>query len=973
MFKIPRNSLIAKTGLLVILVVLMQGLFIMLVVNVANIPGVLENFSYDIFSSTVSNRKNYLTSEIINNWADIQTYSDRAGDAYDLAIPDEDGDISLSFLDSSTGIILDMLKKTGTTGGFIILDDSDSPDVSNSALYISNSNYASAVDENSVLQMVAGPSEISKEHEISLSNSWTYGLKIDEERRKIIDNPLLATELTDDSQYWGYWTIITSFSNSQARIVTYTIPIVDKNGESVGIIGIELIQDFLYKSLPTDELGGTRSYGYTLVTCANSYDTITPQMSQGTVQQSLFTVGEPLPLEPLDVEYTASDFEPHQIKTELADVAVFYEKLDIYASNTPFEDDSLYLMGMTAVSNITSFSDNLSSLLRKMMAISVLIGIIVAYFIGYRFSKPIVDLSMRVAEQKTGKAVTFKPTNIREIDQLSSAIVELNRDIFNAAYKMDNVLNQLNIKVGTFEYKEGNDMVMTSGQLRKILGLSTTDIYDINIEKDIFFEHFEKLKLHPVEEYPDTFLTSNEPEEWCRIVETDQDGVKSGVVIDVTKDMLETRALNYQRDYDTLTGIYNRAAFHRKAMSIFSKTPLKVSAFVMFDLDNLKYVNDTYGHGLGDTYIKSAAEILSTCLGDRTLVGRMSGDEFYVFLYGFDDREEIMTLLNSVYKKLDASPILLPDAGEFKIRMSGGIAWYQKDSSDFEELIRYADFAMYEGKVSLKGELREFNKNTYLEKSFMLRGKEELNRILDNQFIDFAFQPIVDARTGAIYAYEALMRPQSEILNTPLKLLQISTAQSQLWKVEKITFFKSLSLYVKHREMFSDAKLFINSIPNKSLRDDEFGDFERMYGEHLKNIVVEIIETEQQSDDNLTKKLDRFNSWGSMVALDDYGSGYNSDLGLLSIHPDIVKLDRSLIANVETDSSRQAMVKKIIGFCREQNIMVLAEGVETYEQMAYLLKMDVDYLQGYYICRPAPLPNFDNEKIMKEIIDIHQS
>jgi len=304
--------------------------------------------------------------------------------------------------------------------------------------------------------------------------------------------------------------------------------------------------------------------------------------------------------------------------------------------------------------------------------------------------------------------------------------------------------------------------------------------------------------------------------------------------------------------------------------------------------------------------------------------------------------------------------------------MSGGIAWYGNDSLELGELIRFADFAMYQGKHSIKGMIREFNKEDFEKESFLLSGREELNRVLDNQLIDYAFQPIIEMKTGSIYGFEALLRPQSELLNTPMKLIEIAKEQSLLWKIEKITFFKLLAHYKQYREMFKDCKLFINSVPNELLTEDEYAQLEKWYPEILNFVVLEISENEKLNDDMIKSKRALLKSWGGLIALDDYGSEYNDEISLLTLKPHIIKIDKAIVANIETDANHQLIVNNLFEYAKTKGILVLAEGVETYSQMEYLVNLGIDLFQGFYIARPQFQPQFDNAKIKKELQEIHE-
>ncbi|MEG2958091.1 MAG: diguanylate cyclase, partial [Christensenellaceae bacterium] len=176
-----------------------------------------------------------------------------------------------------------------------------------------------------------------------------------------------------------------------------------------------------------------------------------------------------------------------------------------------------------------------------------------------------------------------------------------------------------------------------------------------------------------------------------------------------------------------------------------------------------------YGHDVGDQYIILAAQMLTRNMQKNAVVGRMSGDEFYVFLYDFESKNTVRELLKKTYASFENNMLVLPDGELFKLRMSGGIAWYGDETILHDELMRYADFAMYEGKNSVKGTVHEFDKEAYDNESFMLSGREELNKVLENKLADFVFQPIISTKTGEIYGYESLMRPRSKVLTSPLK------------------------------------------------------------------------------------------------------------------------------------------------------------------------------------------------------------
>lgn len=174
---------------------------------------------------------------------------------------------------------------------------------------------------------------------------------------------------------------------------------------------------------------------------------------------------------------------------------------------------------------------------------------------------------------------------------------------------------------------------------------------------------------------------------------------------------LSARAL-FERDHDLLTGILNRRAFLRKMQQLFDQGApvLKTAALVMIDMDELKFVNDTYGHEFGDRYLKAAAQCFRDSVPKESVVSRQSGDEFQIFLYGYETEEAVREKIEILKARIQDAYLDLPDGKKLSLRLSGGVAWYPKDSTEYEQLRIYSDSAMYEVKHSTKGAIRDYRK-----------------------------------------------------------------------------------------------------------------------------------------------------------------------------------------------------------------------------------------------------------------------
>ena len=203
---------------------------------------------------------------------------------------------------------------------------------------------------------------------------------------------------------------------------------------------------------------------------------------------------------------------------------------------------------------------------------------------------------------------------------------------------------------------------------------------------------------------------------------------------------LERRRIEHERDYDILTGLYNRQAFQRVCENLFAKPEtLGHAALLMTDLDNLKTINDTYGHDWGDQYLRQTGRCLAASTPPGTLSARLSGDEFMLLLYGYDSREAVREELEKLRAALQDSASILPSGSELRISISGGVAWYPEDSTDFNTLKKYADFAMYQVKHSRKGEMKEFDIGMYNQEAYALQTRNEFEQMLRDQAYRHAY------------------------------------------------------------------------------------------------------------------------------------------------------------------------------------------------------------------------------------------
>ncbi len=253
------------------------------------------------------------------------------------------------------------------------------------------------------------------------------------------------------------------------------------------------------------------------------------------------------------------------------------------------------------------------------------------------------------------------------------------------------------------------------------------------------------------------------------------------------------------------------------------------------------------------------------------------------------------------------------------------------------------------------------------------REMKEVDRILQENLLIYHFQPIVSAVDGEIYSYEALMRSNTEKKISPLSILHYADLLGRLADVERATFCNVLGILEENRDLFEGRKIFINSIPGCKLQEQDRERIETLLRRNAGTAVVELTEQAELSDEELELLKEKYRDLGVGSAVDDYGTGYSNVSNLLRYMPDYVKIDRSLLSGIQDSTQKQHFVREIVDFCHENNIMALAEGVETREELRTVIRLGADLIQGYYVARPSAevLASVDGD-VRMEIRRYHQ-
>lgn len=623
-----------------------------------------------------------------------------------------------------------------------------------------------------------------------------------------------------------------------------------------------------------------------------------------------------------------------------------------------------------------SFSGHVIKVLSMTILLTLLVGILSSLIVSLSLARPVKKLSDEVeeAQKNNSTSLRFSDTGIRELDQFAGAITQMNQDMLTISTKFLRIMEMASVELGGFEVRSENESVYVTDNFFSMLGKKELSEKSMT-GKDFmeFLDSYNKSCHHTVRgdgsRVYSVIHNSGEIRYVRMEIKTEPDR-QIGLVEDVTKVTRERMNIEHERDYDTLTGLYNRRAFQRESEKLFREHPekLKHAAFVMIDMDNLKYTNDNFGHDFGDRYIHEAGRGFAEYVPDGTLCSRISGDEFNLLFYGYDSQDEIRKAISEVKAALDRKYVELPSGRKLHLSISGGISWYPEDSADLKTLKKYADFAMYQVKRSRKGHFREFELDVYNRNAGETQLRKQFLQLMKREDIAYYYQPIVSAVTGKIRALEALMHVEMSMLKSPEDVLCLAKEEKCLHDLERITFFCAAEGYCRLRangKVRGDELLFVNSIASENMTDEECREFRQRYLDIRSQLVLEITEQELLSKEALERKTSK--GFLGAVALDDYGSGYNSEKSLLALSPKYIKVDMVIIRDIDTDIDKQQIVANIVKYAHQRGMYIVAEGVETAEELKKVLELGVDLLQGYYLSRPAATPGAINPDALKII------
>ena len=959
----------ALRSLLLVLTVEMLLLVGSLVVG--GVIQALNKNAQDILAKQVENRGNYLANDMAINWSNLSGISDKVDacllemlDSSDMTVEEfiESGE-SVSLINEVCQDMIDTMYGKQVSGIFMLLNTKDpkaAAEQTVQGIYLRDLDPTSMPsDLHADILVERAPVAVVRAGYLATDTSWQPVFSAaDSVDQPFFHKPYQAAVEGKgklSAEACGYWTTARySLSGDSREAIAYSQPLMLPDGTVYGVIGVEILSDYLQTLLPSGELLEKKRGSYVLLSGTED-GTLTPVMLS-----SEMLSGQALD----ELRFSFTDQKRNAVTDSENEYYGAVRSLFLYSRNAPFDSDKWYLAGFAKEDDLYAFAIQVQRTLMASFVGTILIGLIGIFLVSYRLSKPIHLLSGEVEKAKqTGELPALPSTGIREIDQFSSAITQMQQEVTDSATRFMQIIRMSSVDLAGYELREGSDRVYVTANYFPLMGADNVDIDNLTVDRfrEIKTEIKRNIKARTAEDGSTIYAMQQEngKVKYLRSTTT-QDGDKLvGLLEDVTASTLEKKQIERERDSDILTKLYGRQGFRREAVELFAQPVVIMhAALLFFDLDTLKTTHDRFGHNFGDLYIQTAARCFQENTPEGTLCARLGGDEFQILFYGFDDRETIRECLDKLYRAIGEVEFILPDGQNMGLSASGGYAWYPEDSDSLPALMKYSDFAMYQVKRTQKGRLKEFDSEAWKQQMSEDQSRLEFHQMLDAHKIAYHFQPIFRADDGQVYGYEALMRVDMPSLRDPKLVLQIAKEEGLMHEIEKLTMFRATESYMALLErgvISQTAFLFINSIANEDMTTENEGEYHERFGQIQDRIIIEITETENLEME-LIKKKSAAEGFTGIFALDDYGSGYNSELNLLTLNPHYVKVDVTIVRDIDVDENKQQIVRNIVQYAHERDMKIIAEGIETGTEMKKLLELDVDLLQGFYLARPGAVP-----------------
>jgi len=439
----------------------------------------------------------------------------------------------------------------------------------------------------------------------------------------------------------------------------------------------------------------------------------------------------------------------------------------------------------------------------------------------------------------------------------------------------------------------------------------------------------------------------------------------SEVMIDITERKKMEETIKHQAYYDILTGLPNRTLFvdHLKLELTRAFRDSHMVAVMYLDLDNFKEINDSLGHAAGDQLLQAVSRRLKTCLRESDTIARIGGDEYNILLPSANHEEDIVTITNKILSAFKRPFVI--ESHALHISTSIGISMYPSDGDNADTLLKNADAAMYSAKKGGKNNYRFYNPAMNRRTFERMKLMNRLRGAVESEELVVYFQPQVSLATGKTLCAEALVRwqhPEMGLLN-PVQFMPMAEETGLITRIDEWVMRNACSQARKWQDAGYAPLCVMVNLSSRHFQQSDFA--ETVYailqdtGLDPAYLGIEISEHSIIQDIELViPQFIKLSDAGISFCIDDFGVGYSSLNFLKKLPVRMLKIDKSFIHGLSTDPDYKTITNAVINMAHSLKLRVIAEGVETEDQLSFLQFIHCDEIQGYHFSKPLPSEEF---------------
>ena len=431
----------------------------------------------------------------------------------------------------------------------------------------------------------------------------------------------------------------------------------------------------------------------------------------------------------------------------------------------------------------------------------------------------------------------------------------------------------------------------------------------------------------------------------------------------ITERKLSEQRLNYQATHDPLTDCLNRDAFCLKLTRHLKQCAIGQSrgAIIFLDIDRFKKVNDIYGHATGDRLLINVAQHLKRHLRQQDLVARFGGDEFILYFANVNNAEQAAALASRLQQQIQ-QPLRLPGASKVNCSASIGICMIESGQDNVEQILQNADVAMYEVKRNGRADQQIFTPLLDRQSNHLKQIEQQLKEALNRREFYLHYQPIVDIHDGRLKGFEALLRWHNPVLGqvSPADFIPVAEETGFISPLGYWILDTALKEFAELRRHAPGQQLFINiNLSPQQLIDDlllhALSSTLQHHGLSPGDVHIEVTESAiHHYEEQVIEQLQAFKARGFAIYIDDFGTGHSTLQRLMRYPISGLKIDRSFVQSLGRDRTQQLIVQSLVHMAELLEMPLVAEGVETEEQLAILRQFHCPNAQGYLFSRPLP-------------------